>query len=414
MSSRSASLHPLHRAWRLLPARQRRAVFERATSLLAPEIDRAPPAARHGLGIAGELSTPSGLGSSARRMRAALDQLGVANWGLDTGNRLPGGDPDRVVQALPDAAPLVLHVNGPQMAWALLRLPRSAAHGRRIIGYWAWELPVLPPSWRLGLRFVHEIWVPSRFTAGAIAGILPRDGRIALRVVPIPVAAAPPHPSALGRADFGLPEEAVLVLCAFNLASSFVRKNPLAAIAAHRAAFGDRADRVLLLKIGNVAHYAEDWACIRAAAAGAGNIRFETRTLPEADNDALTACADIVLSLHRSEGFGLVPAEAMWLGRPVVATNWSGNTDFMTADNAAPVACRLVPAVDPRGVLEVAGAVWAEPDIADAAAHLRRLADDPAERRALGARAAASVRQTLGAGALAEAVRGLGLPVAGR
>jgi glycosyltransferase involved in cell wall biosynthesis len=411
MSPPPSKLHPLHRAWRLLPTHRRRALFGHATALLAPHISRRPPPARHGLGVGGELTTPSGLGSSARRMRVALDQLGVPNWGLDTGDRLPGHDPDRVVEKLPDAAPLVMHVNAPLMAWGLLQLPRRVARGRRVIGYWAWELPVVPKSWRQGLRFVHEIWVPSRFTADAIAGILPDDGTIILRIVPIPVAAAPPCPSALRRGDFGLPDAALLVLCTFNLASSFVRKNPLAAIAAHRAAFGDRADRILLMKVGHTEHYPQDWATIRAAAAGAPNIRFETRSLPASDNDALTACADIVLSLHRSEGFGLVPAEAMWLGRPVVATGWSGNTDFMNAENAALVGYRLVPAADPRGVLEVAGAVWADPDIGEAAAQLRRLADDPAERQALGARAAASVRQTLGAAPLAEAVRMLGLPV---
>jgi glycosyltransferase involved in cell wall biosynthesis len=411
MSPAPPKLHPLHRAWRSLPARHRRRLFNRATSWLAPRIDAAPPPARHGLGVGGELATPSGLGSSARRMRLALDRLGVANWGLDTGNRLPGPAGGRIVEALPGAAPLVLHVNAPMMAWALLRLPRGLVRGRRVIGYWAWELPVVPPAWQAGLHFVHEIWVPSRFTADAVAAMLPPGGRIALSVVPIPVAAAPPAPSALRRADFGLPEEAVVVLCAFNLASSFARKNPLAAIAAHRAAFGDRADRVLLMKVGHVEHYPEDWAAIRAAADGAANIRFETRALPQADNDALTACADIVLSLHRSEGFGLVPAEAMWLGRAVVATGWSGNTDFMNAGNSALIGYRLVPAADPRGVLEAPGAVWAEPDIGDAAARLRRLADNTAERAALGARAAASVRRSLGSQPLADAVRALGLPV---
>ena len=138
MSPPESKLHPLHRAWRSLPARPRRALFGRVTALLAPHIARTPPPARHGLGVGGELATPTGLGSSARRMRLALDQLGVANWGLDTGDRLPGHHPDRVVDRLPDAAPLVLHVNAPMMAWGLLRLPRPAAHGRRIIGYWAW------------------------------------------------------------------------------------------------------------------------------------------------------------------------------------------------------------------------------------------------------------------------------------
>ena len=114
-----------------------------------------------------------------------------------------------------------------------------------------------------------------------------------------------------------------------------------------------------------------------------------------------------------SEGFGLVPAEAMLLGRAVVATNWSGNTDFMDDATAALVPYRLVPAVDPRGVFQAAGAVWAEADGGAAAAQLRRLADDPEGRQALGARAQAAVRRLLGPDALAAALRADGLAGAG-
>jgi glycosyltransferase involved in cell wall biosynthesis len=130
---------------------------------------------------------------------------------------------------------------------------------------------------------------------------------------------------------------------------------------------------------------------------------------PSAERHALTACADIVLSLHRSEGFGLVPAEAMLLGKPVIATNWSGNLTFMDPSSSALVGYRLVPAVDPRGTYAVPGALWAEPDLADAAAWLRQLGDDPAARAALGARGRAAAAQRLGTGALREAARALGL-----
>lgn len=211
----------------------------------------------------------------------------------------------------------------------------------------------------------------------------------------------------MDRAAFGLPAEALVVLVSFNLASSFVRKNPLAAIAAFRSAFGARADRVLVLKVGHPGHFPEDFVTLRHAIAGASNIRLEAREMPQGEVHALTACADIVLSLHRSEGFGLVPAEAMLLGRPVVATGWSGNMDFMDADSAALVPFTLVPARDPRGVLEAPGAVWAEPDIAAAAASLRHLADNPAARRALGARGQALARAALGADSLAAAMAGL-------
>ena len=343
-------------------------------------------------------------------MRAALDHHGIANWGQDVGDRLPGGQAERLpLEAPPPGAPLVLHENPPSLPWALLRLPRDLIRGRHVVGYWAWELPVAPPSWRAGRQFVHSVWVPSQFTADALRPMLPGDGRIKLTVVPHPVAVAPPVPSGMDRAGFGLPADAVVVLVSASLASSFTRKNPLAAIAAFRAAFGDRRDRILMLKLNHVDHFPDDFAAVQAAVAGAANIRVVSRVLPYADRHALTACADILLSLHRSEGFGLVLAEAMLLGVPVVATGWSGNMDFMNSGSAALVDFRLVSARDPRGVMQVTGAVWAEPDIAHAAAQLRRLADDADVRRALGARGAAMARARLGSAPLIAAIRALGL-----
>jgi glycosyltransferase involved in cell wall biosynthesis len=230
-------------------------------------------------------------------------------------------------------------------------------------------------------------------------------------VVPHPVAAVPPAPAPLDRAAFGLPDDAVVVLVSFNLASSFARKNPLGAIAAFRAAFGNRRDRILLLKVGHPGHFPADFAQLRQAVGDAPNIRVDTDELPRADRHALTRSADIVLSLHRSEGFGLVPAEAMLLGRPVIATAWSGNMDFMDETSAALVGYRLIPARDPRGVFEADGAEWAEPSPTDAVAQLRWLADDAEARRALGGRGQAMAQARLGAAPLAAALRGIGLHV---
>jgi glycosyltransferase involved in cell wall biosynthesis len=404
-------LHPLHRLWRSMPTQARRRWLARATALLAPRPDWPPPAVHGGVAVAGEVGRASGLGEGARLMLAGLAELGVPSWALRAGLRVPGEADDLAVPtqdgaaAMPPGAALALHVNAPHVAASLLRLPRRLVRGRRVIGCWAWELPEVSPEWRTGVDFVHEAWVPSRFTAAAIEPLMP--GRV--RIVPYCVAARPPARSHMDRAAFGLPPDAVVVLVSFSLASSFVRKNPLAAIAAHKQAFGDRPDRVLVMKVGHAAAYADDMAVLREAASGAGNIRFETRTLPTADNHALIACADIVLSLHRSEGFGLVLAEAMLLTRATVATNWSGNTDFMDASCAAMVPYRLIPASDPRGVFQAPGAVWADADIGAAASHLARLADDPAARAALGHAGRKVAMERLGTAPLAAALRGIGL-----
>lgn len=386
-------LHSLHRLWRLLPAQERRRALLRLAAAIAPRPDPAP-LVRDGVVVLGELGRASGLGEGARQILAGCAALGVPTWtSLDDA---------------PPAAALLLHLNAPQTPGALLRLGRRAIRARRVIGFWNWELPAAPPEWGLAAPFVHEVWTPSRFTAAALDAILP--GRV--RIVPYPLAVRPPEPAALGRAAFGLPPAAFVTLCVFSLASSFARKNPLAAIAAHRAAFGERPDRVLVIKLTDPDHFPADYARLQAACAGIANICIEPRTLPRGELHALMAASDVVLALHRSEGFGLVPAEAMLLGRAVVATDWSASTEFLDGTVGVPVPARLVPIEDARRVYTVPGAVWAAPDVAAAAAALTRLAADPAWRAELGARAQAAALVRFGPAPLAEALRSLGLAAA--
>ncbi len=408
MPACSPSPLPLpHRLWRLLPAGPRRRAFAGLTAALAPRPDSRPPRAEGGVIVAGAFSRATGLGEGARLMSEALGALGVGCWRLDvSGDMWPGAAADFAgpgtfsLETVPAGAALVLHVNPPMLPWVLFRQGRHLVRGRRVIGYWAWELETVSPPWHRGGALVHEAWVPSRFTASAVEKFMP--GRV--RVVPHPLAIAEPRPSARDRRSFGLPADAVIVLVSFNLASSFVRKNPLAAIEAFRMAFGTRSDRLLVVKVGNPELEASDFAILERAVAGSPNIRLLTEVLSGPDNHALTREADIILSLHRSEGFGLVPAEAMLLGKPVVATGWSGNLEFMDETNAALVGYRLVPARDPRGVFEAPGAVWAEPDIPAAASLLARLAEDAAYRAELGVRAEKAAREALGTGPLEAAL----------
>jgi glycosyltransferase involved in cell wall biosynthesis len=344
-------------------------------------------------------------------MLRGLASLGVPAWPVDVSRFLPAHrddlpPPHTPVGPPPAGSSLVLHVNPPLLPLVLARLPRALVRDCRIVGYWYWELPVAPPEWRLGAEFVHAVWAPSRFTAEALKHLIEAP----ITVVRPPIAADPLSPASLSRADFGLPEGAVVILVSFNLASSFVRKNPRGAVEAFRLAFGTRPDRVLALKVGNADHFPDDFAQLIAATQEAANVRVMTETLSPAASLALTAAADIVMSLHRSEGFGLVAAEGMLLGKPVVATDWSATLEFMDESCAALVRSELIRVEDPRRVYAVRDAVWADPDLRHAADWLKRLADDPVLRRSLGEAGRAAALRRLGTDSLSEALHGLGVP----
>src|SRR5215469_13224189 len=146
MTAPAFHLHLAHRLWRRLPVRQRRSLVTWGSALLAPRIDRAPPRAEHGIAIAGEFSRASGLGEGARLLQRGLEHAGMRNWTIDIGGLLPAHTPDfpATSEHPPAGAPLILHVNPPLLPLVLFRLPRELVRGRRIIGYWLWELPKVP------------------------------------------------------------------------------------------------------------------------------------------------------------------------------------------------------------------------------------------------------------------------------
>lgn len=211
----------------------------------------------------------------------------------------------------------------------------------------------------------------------------------------------PVRPPSVGRIRhrFGLTPDTFVVLTAFDMGSSYVRKNPRASIAAFRKAFGDDPSCLLLLKVGHSGD--ANWAMrdMEGMIAGMSNVRVMQETLSRTEMAGLVATSDVVLSLHRAEGFGLVPAEAMLLGVPVVATGWSGNLDFMTPQDSALVSYELVPVSDPQGTYEVPDTYWAEADVDEAAAWLARLRADIGLRAGLAANAreAATARFSLAA-----------------
>ncbi len=382
----------LHRQiWQRLPRSLRRTALFHATSIAAPRpTPNATPA--FPLIVAGPLKTASGLGQSARLSHDALKRAGLPVLGIDLTNLL------RQVEDVPNFAfedgsnhqgpgTLLLNVNAPTAPLAMMQLGSKLIANKRIAACWAWELPLVPPDWSHGIPFVHEIWTPSTFTADAISPIA--QGR-AVAVIPYPVALGRTQPKRAPRTS----TDPFTVLTIFNVASSFARKNPCAAIEAFRLGLGDDPKTHLIVKLANPSSYPGSLDIIEQAVSGAANITIIDRTFNALEIDLLYEKADALISLHRSEGFGLTLAEAMLHGLPVVATNWSGNTDFLTPQTGIPIPYTLIPARDPQGSYDHPEMTWADADIPAAANALTRLRDDPAFANRLGHNAACTALDT--------------------
>jgi len=371
----------LHRAvWQRLPRALRRSLLIRATTMLAPRPTPAPPASDRII-VAGYLTACSGLGESARLCYEALRDSKRPVSGIDLSSLMIQGDDRqdfRFVDGRQEHGPasLMLHVNAPWVPLALASLGRRFVQDKRIIGCWNWELPEVPDEWQTARTLVHEVWAGSRFTADAIARKMPG---LKVRVVHYPVAVANAASPFLRQ-----PHDPFVVLVIFNVTSSFARKNPIAAINAFRTAFGDDPTARLVVKATYIDRHLSACSALQAATKGAGNIEIIARPYTPQEMDTLYRRADVVLSLHRSEGFGLVLAEAMLRGIPVVATGWSGTVDFHSADNGMPVRYALTPAVDPQGEYDLPSLNWADPDVQEASEKLRQLRNDPELRQRLG------------------------------
>ena len=282
----------------------------------------------------------------------------------------------------------LLHVNAPEGVAALAAINPEAWRGRYRIGYWAYELPLLPKHWVNASAAFHEIWTPSRFVADAAlaAGI-----KTPLRVMP--------HPVSLGvvrgersRAKFGFEEAEFVVLAMGDLLSSAARKNLIGAINIYRAAFPEAGAARLVVKTQSGKAHPNFERLARSAAEERSDITFISELMSQQDIATLIASSDVFLSPHRAEGFGLTLAEAFLAGVPALATGWSGNLDFMSGLPELLIRYTMTPVDDPYHVYKAPNLEWAEPDINDAANKLRVLAASSELRRALAVRGRDAVR----------------------
>lgn len=327
---------------------------------------------KRGINLIGNIKAETGLGQSCRLVASALGHTDIpmsvyqyTQLGTQKMNNTSWDD--KISGELPYDINLI-HINPYELGIAYLQMDPSVWNYRYNIAYWLWELEEFPDEWTPCFHCLDEIWAPSEFICSAIR-----------KKTDLPVKCIPYHVEAeihteFGRKEFQLPEDKFLFLMMYDHSSGMERKNPLGVIKAFKQAFPKANENAgLVIKINNFTKEDEDK--IGSLLGGYTNIYLIKETLDRDHINSLTKCVDVVVSLHRAEGFGLVLAEAMLLGTPAIATNWSSNTEFMDEHTGCMVNYEMTEIKEDMPPFK-AGNRWADPDLTQAAGYMRKLYEE--------------------------------------
>lgn len=356
----------------------------------APPAAPAKPQRPWGVNVVGYFRSEHGVGEAARQVVSALDARRVPLLPVH-GRTIPLSRQKHHFEHL-DLTDASYPINLICMnADALPEFARQAGaaffRDRYSIGLWFWEVTTPPSSgWEESFEVLDEVWVPTRHVAQAVAAVSPVP--VVKVTLPIQFPAAAP----VDRATLGL-SDGFMFLFSFDYLSVFERKNPLAVIEAFQRAFEPGSGAVLALKCINPEHDPANHRRLVQAVAGHPDIRLLASYLPAWEKNGLMAACDCYVSLHRAEGYGLTMAEALYLGKPVIATGYSGNLDFMSPSSGYLVDYEPVtigPGADPYP----SHGIWAQPDVAHAARLMREVFEDAEHANERGRYGADELRRT--------------------
>jgi glycosyltransferase involved in cell wall biosynthesis len=338
-----------------------------------PHVHEDPP--RWGVNVAGFFTAELGVGEAARLLISGLDAASIPALPIQGHLVPPSRQDEEFAYARIDEAAYpvnILAINGDGVPVFAREAGRSFFEGRYTIALWWWEVGEPPADWLASYEFLDEIWVASQHIYDAIAPTSP------VPVVRMTLPVLPPKVAAGTRAELGLPEDGFLFLYVHDYHSVAARKNPLGLIEAFRRAFPPGSGAKLVLKSINAETRPDEHERVVLAARGHEDITLLDAYVSGAEKNAMIAACDCYVSLHRSEGFGLTAAEAMLLGKPVIATRYGGTLEFMNDENSYLVGWE--PTVVGEGAYPYPPeGIWAEPDLDQAAGLMRHVLSEPDE-----------------------------------
>jgi len=272
----------------------------------------------------------------------------------------------------------IFHLKPDQFEAFVVSLGNSFVKGRYNIGFWTWELSDLPESWMVSVKYFHEIWCPSRFIQSAVSKFITEPAAVYM-----PPALEIEDSKGFDRSFFKLPKDRFLFIFIFDFKSCFSRKNPMGCVRAFQEAFHkmDKSVGLVLKSIGGE-QYPNEFSKLNKAIQADSRITFIDAMYSSEEIIGLISVCDSFVSLHRSEGIGLSIAQSMLLGKPVIATRYSGNIDFTRPDNSCLVDYKLIEVGEGEYPFS-RDQVWADPNIDQASDYMRKLVEDNEYRDAM-------------------------------
>jgi glycosyltransferase involved in cell wall biosynthesis len=336
----------------------------------------------NGLDVVGFFTAEHGVGEAARVLVSTLKNADVAvstiNY-TDTQSRMGH---TYVTDDVSRNKAVLVSMNAEQLTHSPHRLGEHFYDDRYVIGQWFWELEQAPQWYMPAWPMVNEMWAPTHFIEQMLRNSAPQN--VAISYVPLPVT-RPTIDASLTREYFGL-DDRFTFLFAFDFMSVMKRKNPIGLIDAFTRAFEEGSGARLVIKAVNGDKRPEEREQLLATAARHADVTVIDTYFTRVETSTLMSLADCYVSLHRSEGLGLTLSEAMSLGKPVIATGYSGNTDFMDETNSYLVPWTRVPVGDHAEGYSP-DATWAEPKRDEAAKFMRYVFENQDEAVRIGRKA---------------------------